>query len=100
MAQYQMPAYEFAAGPAVMIGVRAPYGHEIGEDGQEDSDDASAKGGDEKPLPTLAQQIKEAQIGQVAHTQAHDLPRHENLAQHIEERKDDGPVERVGPPRA
>jgi len=79
---------------------RAPYGHEIGEDGQEDSDDASAKGGDEKPLSTLAQQIKEAQIGQVAHTQAHDLPRHENLAQHIEERKDDGPVERVGPPRA
>lgn len=100
MAQYQMPAYEFAAGPAVVIGVHVPYGHEIGEDGQEDSDDASAKGGDEKPLPTLAQQIKEAQIGQVAHAQDHDLPRHENLAQHKEERKDDGPVERVGPPRA
>ncbi|MDO8948209.1 MAG: hypothetical protein Q7U88_13805 [Desulfocapsaceae bacterium] len=95
-----MPAYEFAAGPAVVIDVHAPYGHEIGEDGQEDSDDASAKGGDEKPLPTLAQQIKEAQIGQVAHTQAHDLPKHENLAQHIEKRKDNGPVERVGPPRA
>lgn len=94
-----MPAYEFEAGPAVVIDTHAPYGHDIGEDGQGDSDDASAKGGNKEPPPALAQQIKEAQIAQVADTHALDLPRHENLAQHIEKRKDDGPVEGVGPPR-
>ena len=94
-----MPAFEFAAGPAIVIDTHAPYGHEIGEYSQGDSGDAPAKGGNKEPPPSLAQKFKKAQIAQVADTHALDLPRHENFAQHVEKRKDDGPVEGVGPPR-